>query len=55
MNGTAAIKGLLEIDPEAKVVMVSGYDCAEYISQYFYHDFKGFLQKPFRIGELARC
>ena len=53
MNGTAAIKGLLEIDPEAKVVMVSGYDCAEYISQYFYHDFKGFLQKPFRIGELA--
>lgn len=54
MNGVATVKLLHEIDPGVKAVMVSGYDCGKYKSQFFNHGFKGFLQKPFKIGELAR-
>ncbi|NLI70821.1 MAG: response regulator [Firmicutes bacterium] len=53
INGLATVKLLHGIDPGVKAVMVSGYDCGKYKSQFFGRGFKGFLQKPFKIGELA--
>lgn len=52
MGGKEAIKKLLEIDPDAKVIVFSGYSNDPIMSQYQDYGFKGVIRKPFEIDML---
>jgi signal transduction histidine kinase/CheY-like chemotaxis protein len=57
MNGSTFIKKIMEIDPEARIVIVSGYE--ESGPDGLKEDVKGFimgyLTKPFKVEELSRA
>lgn len=53
MGGKEGVKRLLEIDPNAKVIVVSGYSNDPIMSQYWEYGFKGVIRKPFEIDELV--
>ncbi|MBD3182939.1 PAS domain S-box protein [Candidatus Poribacteria bacterium] len=52
MGGLATVKNLLEIDPEVKSIVSSGYSDDEAISKFREHGFKGFITKPYKLKEL---
>jgi PAS domain S-box-containing protein len=52
MGGGEAIKKLLEIDPEAKVIVSSGYSNNPIMANYKEYGFKGMVSKPFNIEEM---
>ncbi|MBN2288126.1 MAG: PAS domain S-box protein [Candidatus Glassbacteria bacterium] len=52
MGGTETLKRLLEIDPEAKAVVTSGYTNDPIISNYEKYGFAGMITKPFRVQEV---
>jgi DNA-binding NarL/FixJ family response regulator len=52
MGGKDAIKKLLEIDPNARAIVVSGYSNDPVMSRYQDYGFKGVIRKPFEIDEL---
>jgi PAS domain S-box-containing protein len=52
MGGKEAIKMLLEIDPEVKVIVSSGYYNDPVISDFEKYGFSGFIAKPYRTREL---
>lgn len=54
MGGQEAIKYLLEIDPNAKAIVSSGYSNAPIMSHFQEFGFTGFLAKPYRLDELGR-
>jgi len=54
MGGQEAIKYLLEIDPNAKAIVSSGYSNAPVMSHFQEFGFIGFLAKPYRLDELGR-
>jgi len=54
MGGQEAIKYLLEIDPDAKAIVSSGYSHAPVMSHYTDFGFIGFLAKPYRLEELGK-
>lgn len=54
MGGQEAIKHLLEIDPDAKAIVSSGYSNAPVMSHFQEFGFTGFLAKPYRLDELGR-
>ena len=54
MGGQEAIKCLLEMDPNAKAIVSSGYSTAPVMSHYQEFGFIGFLAKPYRLDELGR-
>ncbi|MGE5445899.1 MAG: PAS domain S-box protein, partial [Ignavibacteriales bacterium] len=54
MGGKEAIKRLLEIDPEVKAIVSSGYSNDPVMSDYKKYSFRGIVSKPFRIEELAQ-
>ncbi len=54
MGGQVAIKKLLEIDPEAKAVVSSGYANDPVISNFDAYGFSGFIPKPYKIEELKK-
>ena len=47
------IKKLLEIDPQAKSIVSSGYSNDPIMSNYKKFGFKGVVSKPYRIEELS--
>ncbi|MFP4364415.1 MAG: ATP-binding protein, partial [Spirochaetia bacterium] len=53
MGGAKAIKKLLEIDPNAKAIVCSGYSNDPIMANYTEHGFSGVLAKPFTRKELA--
>jgi CheY-like chemotaxis protein len=53
MGGREAIKRLLEIDPEIKAIVSSGYSNDPVISEYREYGFSGFVTKPYKIQELS--
>jgi CheY-like chemotaxis protein len=53
MGGREAIKRLLEIDPEIKAIVSSGYSNDPVISEYKKYGFSGVVAKPFKIQELV--
>lgn len=54
MGGQEAIRHLLEIDPEAKAIVSSGYAHTPVMSSFKEFGFSGFLAKPYRLEELGR-
>ncbi|MBD3422151.1 MAG: PAS domain S-box protein [Chitinivibrionales bacterium] len=54
MGGREAIKKLLQIDPDAKVIVFSGYSNDPVMSNYKEFGFSGVIAKPFSIDEFTR-
>jgi two-component system cell cycle sensor histidine kinase/response regulator CckA len=54
MGGKGCLKDLLKIASEAKVLIASGYAGDATTSEHDGMDAKGFVGKPFQIGELLR-
>ena len=54
MGGEEAIKYLLEIDPEIKAIVSSGYSNNPVISNFSNYGFSGRLKKPFKVATLKR-
>jgi len=52
MGGKDAIEKLLEIDPEARAVVMSGYANDPIMANYKEYGFKGVIAKPYDIREL---
>ncbi|MCG6535943.1 MAG: response regulator, partial [Syntrophales bacterium LBB04] len=54
MGGNEAIKRLLEIDPNVKTIVSSGFSNNPILLEFEQYGFKGALTKPYRIGELSK-
>jgi PAS domain S-box-containing protein len=54
MGGKETIKKLLEIDPEIKAVVFSGYSDDPVMSNYREYGFKGMMPKPFDTNALGK-
>jgi len=54
MGGKEAIKNLLEIDPNVKAIVSSGYSTDPIMSEFEQYGFKGVIAKPYQIEELSR-
>ena len=52
MGGKETIKKLLEIDPEARAIVVSGYANDPIMANHKRYGFRGVLAKPHEIWEL---
>jgi CheY-like chemotaxis protein len=52
MGGMEAVKKLLEIDPEAKVIVSSGYSTDLVMADYEEHGFSGIMTKPYSVEDL---
>lgn len=55
MNGVEALRGLLDIRPDAKVVMITAYKVETLLSQAFADGALGVLQKPVTSKELIKA
>ena len=57
MNGSTCIKEIVKIDPAAKIIVVSGYDGSgpDGIDEDVRRLIKGYLTKPFKLGELSNA
>ena len=54
MGGKDAIQEILKIDPEAKVIVSSGYSNDPVMANYWQYGFKAAIAKPFLLEELNR-
>ncbi len=54
MGGSEAVKKLLEIDTDAKVIVSSGYSTDAAMADFEAHGFKARLLKPFQMQELQQ-
>ncbi len=52
MGGKDAITRLVEIDPDVRAIVSSGYSQDPVIARFREYGFKGVLSKPFRLEEL---
>jgi two-component system cell cycle sensor histidine kinase/response regulator CckA len=52
MGGKEAVKKLLEMDPNAKAIVSSGYSNDPVMSEFKKYGFMGLLEKPYRMQEL---
>jgi CheY-like chemotaxis protein len=53
MGGEETIKKLLEINPDVKAIVSSGYSDARIMSDYKKYGFKAVIAKPFTLAELS--
>ncbi len=54
MGGREVASRILELDPEARTVVSSGYLDDPIMAEYRDHGFMGVVAKPYDIGELSR-
>ena len=54
MGGGEAVRRLLEMDPQARVIVSSGYSDDPIMAEYAEHGFNGVVTKPYDIRELSR-
>ena len=54
MGGKEVIRKLLDVDPELKAIVSSGYACRPEITDYKEHGFKAVAAKPYDIQDLRR-
>ncbi len=54
MGGEETIRKLLEIAPEAKAIVSSGYAHVPIMADFLEHGFKGMIAKPYQAVELCR-
>jgi CheY-like chemotaxis protein len=54
MGGEETFKKLLEMDPEVRAIVSSGYDSEEMAKQFLEMGFCGYLTKPYRVTDLGR-
>lgn len=52
MGGEEAIRRLLAMDPDAKVIVASGYSSSPILADYTAYGFAGCLAKPFQLSSL---
>jgi two-component system, cell cycle sensor histidine kinase and response regulator CckA len=53
MGGKETISRLLEMDPEVRAIVSSGYFNDPVMADYSKHGFRGVVSKPYRMGELS--
>jgi len=53
IGGKEAIRKLLEIDPEVKAIVSSGYSNDPIMSEFKQYGFRGVMAKPYKIVELS--
>ncbi len=53
MGGQEAAKGILQIDPEARIIVSSGYGDDPVMANYAEYGFKGRIPKPYAPGKLS--
>ena len=53
MGGEETLDLLLEIDPEARAIVSSGYSNDAILADYQRRGFRGVLPKPYRLDELS--
>ncbi|MEE4352006.1 MAG: PAS domain S-box protein [Desulfatiglans sp.] len=54
MGGQQCLEGILKIEPEAKVIIASGYAVAGNTRDSFEHSAKGFISKPYNVSEILK-
>jgi len=54
MDGEAAFRELRRLKPDVRVILMSGYNEQDAISQFAGKGLAGFLQKPFKLEELRQ-
>ena len=55
MGGAKAVEVLLELDPDVKAIVSSGYSTDPVMAEHEKHGFKGVLTKPYSLQELSRA
>ncbi|NOQ22475.1 MAG: PAS domain S-box protein [Candidatus Aegiribacteria sp.] len=55
MGGEETISRLLEIDPDIKAIVSSGYSNNPVMANFQDYGFRGIIKKPFNIRELSEC
>ncbi len=55
MGGQETMSRLLEIDPDVKALVSSGYSNDPVMANFHDYGFKGVIKKPFNIRELGEC
>ena len=54
MGGKEAIKGLIEIDPDVKAIVTSGYSNDPVMANFKDYGFSGVIPKPYDVEELSK-
>lgn len=54
MGGLEAIRRLIEIDPEVRAIVSSGYSSDPVMANFREYGFKGVIAKPYKVGELGK-
>jgi len=54
MGGKEAVQELLALDPDAKVIVSSGYSSDPIMANYTKYGFKGILKKPYQLKSLEK-
>ena len=54
MGGEECFKRLLELDPDVRAIVTSGYDDDDMVRRFLEMGFVGYITKPYRVGDLGR-